>query len=145
MGIELLDRSKYLKGLLILARKDNQITPKEREILKKVGKNLSFEERFIETAINEVLDNEYLTEEPPVFSNIYAAESFIKNGILLASVDKRIDRRELLFLTRVAEANKIGKEQLRKMLLEFCKPENIEGSFPEEKNEILEREETTVF
>jgi len=140
MIIELMDRSKYLKGLLILARKDHQITPKEREILKSVGKNLGFEERFIDTAISEVLDNEYLTEEPPVFSNIYAAESFIKNGILLASVDKRIDKRELTFLTRVAKANNITEEELRRMLLEFCKPENIETSYYSNKSEKIATE-----
>ncbi len=140
MEIEVLDRSKYLKGLLILARKDNQITSSEREILKKVGKNLGFEERFIETAINEALDNEYLTDEPPMFSNVYAAESFIKNGILLASVDKRIDKRELTFLMRVAKANDIGEEKLRKMLLEFCKPENIDSSFLTEKFVTAEKE-----
>ena len=55
-----LDRSNYVKGLLLLIGKDKRITDKERDFLHKIGKTLSFNKQFIENAINELLENKYL-------------------------------------------------------------------------------------
>jgi hypothetical protein len=126
MKIELLDKSKYLKGLLVLSRKDNMLSDWERRILRNAGRSLGFEERFLESSINDLLVNEYLTEEPPVFSNKYIAESFLKNGLLLAGGDRHIDKRELQFLWETAKANNISEEEFHSILESFVEQAKIE-------------------
>ncbi len=126
MKVDVLDRSKYLKGLLVLSKKDNYLSQKEREILKQVGKTLGFEKRFLESAINDLMVNEYLTEEPPKFSDKYVAESFIKNGILLATSDRKLDKQEASYLWNVALINNISKDEFLKMLADFGKFEEDE-------------------
>lgn len=119
MEINILDRSKYLKGLMVLSRKDNYLSQREREILKQVGKTLGFEKRFIESAINDLMVNKYLTEEPIEFSEKYVAESFIKNGILLATSDGKLDKREASYLWKVANLNGIPKDNFLRILSDF--------------------------
>ncbi len=131
MDINVLDKSKYLKGLLVLSRKDNYLSKKEREILKQVGKSLGFEKRFIESAINDLMVNEYLTEEPPKFSGKFVAESFIKNGVLLAISDGKLDKREIEFLWNVALINNISKEEFQKILTDFNTLENNQAILDE--------------
>jgi hypothetical protein len=59
MANNYLDRSNYLKGLLLLIGKDKKITVGERDFLHTAGKTLSFDKRFIENAINELFENKY--------------------------------------------------------------------------------------
>ena len=50
-----LERSNYVKGLLLLIGKDKIITDKERDFLHKTGKTLSFNKKFIEKAMMNYL------------------------------------------------------------------------------------------
>ena len=82
------DRSSYLKGLLILVGKDKIIAEYERNQLMVVSKILGFDPNFCVDAINDLLENEYIIEEPPAFSHIEIAKAFIKDGIRIAFSDK---------------------------------------------------------
>ena len=62
-----LDRSNYVKGLLLMIGKDKKITDEERDFLHNVAETLSFNKKFIERAIDELFENKYLGNEPPVF------------------------------------------------------------------------------
>lgn len=110
MTMQLLDRSNYLKGLLILIRKDNLITPEERDLVLECGVSLGFEKKFCETAIDELLENEYLLDTPPVFSSNDLAESFIKDAIKVALADKKMHLFELQWLIETAASNNLPEK-----------------------------------
>lgn len=99
--MQLLDRSNYLKGLLILIRKDNLITKEERDLVLECGVSLGFEQRFCETAVDELLENEYLLDTPPVFSHNDLAESFLKDAVKVALADKKMHLFELQWLVKL--------------------------------------------
>ena len=107
MEITLLDRSNYYRGLLILIGKDRQVSDEEKAMFKSLGKELGFNKEFCEGAVNELLENEYIIEEPPKFSNIEIAKLFIRDGIKLAFADKELHLYELSWLKSVADTNSI--------------------------------------
>jgi len=107
MRISVLDGSNYLKGLLLLIRKDRKITDGERELMTRVGKSLGFEKKFIENAIHEILDNKYISPVPPEFSTREITEKFIKDGLAIAFSDMELHPNEEKWLFSVAEHNGI--------------------------------------
>ena len=86
MDIPQLDRSNYLKGLLITARRDNQLAESEITIIKKLAARLGFSSDFFEETISHLLENKYITEEPIKFSN---QETANENGIGEAWFNKK--------------------------------------------------------
>ena len=102
-----LDKSNYVTGLLLLIGKDQKITDAERDLLHKIGGILSFDKNFIENAINELFENEYLGNEPPVFSCKKYAEAFLHDAIQLALIDNDLSIDELDWLQSVAAANDV--------------------------------------
>jgi hypothetical protein len=101
------DKSSYLKGLLILVGKDKIIAEYERTLLIEVSNILGFDPEFCKEAINELLENEYIIEEPPAFSDKEIAEAFIKDGIKIAFADKELHLYELNWLKAVSDKNEI--------------------------------------
>jgi len=114
-----LDRSNYVKGLLLLIGKDNKITDSERDFLQKRGATLSFDKKFIESAINELFENKYLGNEPPVFSRKQYAEAFLRDAIQLALVDNDLTTEEFDWLQSIAAANNISQEWLENELGDY--------------------------
>ncbi|PKL81765.1 MAG: hypothetical protein CVV24_13570 [Ignavibacteriae bacterium HGW-Ignavibacteriae-3] len=107
MKLTLKDKSNYIKGLLILIGKDKIIRKEERELLMDISAILGFDQNFIKEAIDEILINKYIIEEPPVFSKKEIAKAFIKDGIKLACSDKELHLYELNWLKSVVEKNKL--------------------------------------
>ena len=107
MEFTLLDRSNYLRGLLILIGKDRKISEEEKKLFRQLSNELGFSKEFCETAMEELLENEYIIEDPPKFSNVEIAKLFILDGIKLAFADKELHLYELSWLRSVAEANSI--------------------------------------
>jgi len=112
MDISILDGSSYFKGLLLLMRKDKKISNDEHEMMTHIGKSLGFEKKFIENAIDEILENKYISEIPPVFSTREISEKFLKDGLSLAASDNYIHPHEEEWLLSVADKNNIEKEWL---------------------------------
>jgi len=112
MGLSQLDRSNYYRGLLVLMGKDRIIDPRERELVLQFGRILDFDKRFCEAAIDDLLDNAYITDEPVIFSNRRTAECFLRDGFRLALVDEELHPQELLWLKGVAQANGLTDEWL---------------------------------
>ena len=110
MEIPQRDRSNYLKGLLITARKDNQLAESEKKILKDISVKLGFASDFYEDTIKSLLSNKYITDEPIKFSNKKIAESFVDDGLRLAFSDNRVTDSEISWLRATAEANGIDKK-----------------------------------
>lgn len=107
MNLTFLDKSSYLKGLLILIGKDKIIAKRERTLLTEVSDILGFDPEFCKDAINDLLENEYIIEEPPLFSDKEIAKAFIKDGIRIAFADKELHLYELNWLKSVSDRNKI--------------------------------------
>lgn len=105
MRMSLVDRSMYYKGLMLLIRKDREIHDEERRIMMVIGKALSFEAKFCENAIKEILTNKHVIDTPPCFSNPAIARCFIKDGLKIALVDNETHKTELAWLKAVADEN----------------------------------------
>jgi uncharacterized tellurite resistance protein B-like protein len=114
-----LDRSSYLKGLLITARKDNQLSESEIAIIKKFATRLGFSSDFFKETISNLLENKYITEEPIKFSSQDIAKSFIEDGLKLALSDDTITPDETNWLNDTAKVNGIENEWVNKKMKEI--------------------------
>ncbi len=112
MNFTLLDKSNYLRGLLILIGKDNKLSKEEREMFLKLSADLGFSSDFCETAMNEILENEFIEVDPPIFSNPEIAKIFLIDGIKLANVDNELHSKELSWLNSVAKVNGIESPKI---------------------------------
>ena len=107
MNIALVDKSNYLRGLLILTRKDNNISKIQKTIILKAGKRLGFSSEFCEEILDTLLYNECLCEEPIKFNSYAVAKSFIADGLKLTCSGKSIIDAELKWLRQAAEINSV--------------------------------------
>jgi hypothetical protein len=111
-----LDRSNYVKGLLLLMGKDKKITEEERDFLHNVAETLSFDKKFIDGAINELFENDFWGDEPPLFSQKQYAEAFLRDAIKLAFVDNDLSSEEFDWLQSIAVSNGLSNEWLKNEL-----------------------------
>ncbi|HOP62652.1 MAG TPA: hypothetical protein PK358_05795 [Spirochaetota bacterium] len=112
MNISVIDGSNYFKGLLLLIRKDKKVTEEERNLMLRIGKALGFEIKFIKNAVQNILDNRYISVDPPVFPSKELAEKFIKDGLKLAISDRELHPNEERWLRAVALSNDIEESWL---------------------------------
>ncbi len=111
MKLDIIDASNYFRGLLLLIRKDRQITQPEIDLMKSIGKSLGFEKEFCDNAIHEILDNPYIEDAPPAFSSKELAVKFVKDGLHLAFVDHEvIHADEEQWLISIVEKNGLDKD-----------------------------------
>jgi hypothetical protein len=109
MTIDVLEGSNYFKGLLLLIRKDHRINEQEAARMKTIGKSLGLEPRFCEEAIDNILENSYISDTPPTFSSPELARLFLRDGLRLAAADNEIHALEEEWLALVAAANGIDE------------------------------------
>ena len=113
-----MDKSSYLRGLLILAKKDNHISPQKKTIIYNVGIRLGFSSEFCAEILKTLFKNKCLCDEPIKFINYTVAKSFISDGLTLASAGQSISPSQLRWLIKSAEINGINvawfKEELSK-------------------------------
>jgi hypothetical protein len=107
MRIKISEGSNYLRGLLVLSRKDRKITVPEIRLIKHVGGALGYCPKFCADAIREILDNKYIRDAPPGFSSQLLAEKFVKDGLVLASSDNQVHPLEAAWLKSVVEKNRL--------------------------------------
>jgi len=138
MKLEFLDRSNYLKGLLVLIGKDNLVSEEERELVMKAGNKLGFEKQLCINAINEILENEYISTEPPKFIDQSVAKSFIVDGVKLAFVDHDYCDNEIEYLKSTAKINKINGTWFDDLLKDSWKYKSLkkENLFLEIENHL---------
>jgi hypothetical protein len=107
MEISAKDKSNYLKGLLIVAKKDKQLADSEKKIIRDIAEKLGFASDFYESVLRDLLSNKYIVEDPISFSNIEIAESFIDDGLKLAYSDNKISDVEINWLLETSKHNNI--------------------------------------
>jgi len=110
MKLNVFDRSNYLKGLLVLISKDKKISDDESDFIMKVGKTLGFDREFCEEAIETLLENNYISQEPPEFSNVEFARSFIEDAISVAITDNELSQLEIGYLKAIADKNHVDDD-----------------------------------
>jgi len=120
MNIPVIDRSNYLKGLLVTARKDKQLTEPEKKIIKGIAEKLGFANDFYEETIKNLLSNKYIIEEPIKFSSIKIAESFVIDGLKLVYSDNMTVGSEVEWLKNTALANGLNERWFEEKV-ESCK------------------------
>ena len=125
MAFTLLDKSNYLKGLLIIARKDNHLADSEKNILKSIAEKLGFASDFYEETIKNLLGNKHIKDEPIKFSNEKIAASFISDGLKLAFSDKKIHDAEIDWLKTTAVKNSLEEDWFNKELNKIGKESNL--------------------
>ncbi len=121
MEIPAQDKSSYLKGLLILAKRDKLLTESEEVIIKDIAQRLGFSTDFYEYTLQNLLQNEYLTEEPVKFSEKKLSYSFIIDGLKLVHSDNKHDDYEINWLRQTAKENNISMEWFDRKHEEFKK------------------------
>jgi len=114
MKISVMDGGNYLKGLLLLIRKDRKVTAPEIQLIKRVGETLGFERTFCDNALGEILENKYIVDAPPKFSTKHIAVKFIKDGLKLAFSDHEMHPSEAAWLRSVAELNGLDAAWFRR-------------------------------
>ncbi|MBT8378307.1 MAG: hypothetical protein KJN64_03665 [Ignavibacteria bacterium] len=119
MQIPQLDRSNYLKGLLITARKDEQLADSEIDMIRKLSERLGFSADFFDETINNLLENKYLNEDPILFSEQNIAKSFIEDGLRLSLVDENVSANELDWLKQTANTNGLDAKWVDERLKEL--------------------------
>lgn len=116
MNIPLMDRSNYLKGLLITARLDKELSSKEKEMLKTISEKLGFASDFFDETIKNLLTNKYIDTSPIIFSNKDIAISFLTDAISLAFINNIITREEIEWLKSVAIVNGLNSDFIEKQM-----------------------------
>lgn len=121
MKLTMLDRSSYLKGLLLLVKTDNVVAEGEKKLMLRIGQALGFEKTFVEHAINELIENKFLTNDIPKFSHRSFAESFILDGLRVAFSDDDFSAEETQYLENIADQNGINHEWLMVLFSSYKK------------------------
>jgi len=116
MDFSVLDKSNYLKGLLVIAKKDNKLTEPEKKIIRNIAIKLGFATDFYEDTLKSLLANKYIPEDPIEFSHKKIAESFICDGLKLAYSDGIIPDKEIKWLKQIAEKNGLTEEWFNEKL-----------------------------
>lgn len=119
MEISQIDRSTYLKGLLIIAKKNNHLTESKKNIIKNISGSLGFSTDFYEETICNLLSNNYIEESPVKFSSTRIAKSFIEDGLRLAYSGSKTSSEEINWLNATALINGIDAEWLSVKLIEI--------------------------
>ncbi|HKI77201.1 MAG TPA: hypothetical protein VKA26_01520 [Ignavibacteriaceae bacterium] len=116
MQISVLDKSNYLKGLLVIAKKDNKLTEPEKKIIRNIAIKLGFATDFYEDTLKSLIANKYILDDPIKFSDIKIAESFICDGLKLAYSDGTAPDSELNWLKKIAKSNLIDENWFEERL-----------------------------
>ena len=112
MRVSDVDKGNYYRGLLVLARRDRILDLRERELMLKFGATLDFDRRFCQGAIDDLMENRHISDEPVTFAERTTAEQFLRDGIELAFSDEAIHTREHSWLLAVARANGLTNQWL---------------------------------
>ncbi len=113
MKLTLRERSECFRGFLLLIAQDRVVSPEEKEMLRRIGKALDFEQRFCEEAMNDLLENIHIAKTPPVFSHPEYAEAFLCDCIRIAAADQEVHPEEMAWLVKIAEANGLSASWVR--------------------------------
>ena len=85
-------------------------------MMMRIGRLFSFERRFCQEVIDEILTNRHVVDEPPLFSEPAIARCFLQDGLKLALVDGQIHDKEWQWLKAVAASNHLDQSWCEALL-----------------------------
>lgn len=101
------DKSEFLRGFLILIRQNKEISIYERNMTMVIGKYFGFAKDFCNDSINSILENEYVSNNPPRFSSKSIAEYFVTESFNILNQIHMLSSDEISWLRKTAEVNQI--------------------------------------
>jgi hypothetical protein len=105
-----MDRSNYLRGTILMNLKDDRISSKRYNMIEELGLLLGFNKNFIDTSLNNLFENKYISKDPPKFSNVIFAEAFLRDCLKIALSDNDLQLEEIQFLRTVASLNSLSRQ-----------------------------------
>jgi len=105
-----LDKSNYLRGLLIVAKMNNKIDDGEKDIITTASSRFGFSQDFLAETMQNILANDFVSTTPIQFSKPIVAQEFIEECLRLIISKDDPAPRELLWLHEVAKINKLDDE-----------------------------------
>lgn len=130
MNLSYIDTSNFLRGLLILIKKDNIIHEREIELLNKYGELLGLDKEFYRIILNEFLTKEKIDSSIPKFSSKKVTIQFVNDAINMGFVDSYFHIKEIEWLYKVANKNKIPSSFLDKKIIRVLK------KYPEKADQL---------
>lgn len=121
LKLSYIDTSSYLRGLLILIRKDKIVHKNEKQLMLEIGEKLGFKSEIYEKTVNEFLSKKKIDETPPKFSSMKVSLRFIEEAISMAFIDNYFHLQEFSWLNEVAKVNKIPKEKVKEKIEQYMK------------------------
>jgi hypothetical protein len=106
-GPDLQDVGLYLRGLVQLMAADRNLDAAQKRRIHAYAAEQGFDARFIENAMDSVLDNEHFPQTPPRFHSPDTALRFLRDAVLLALCDGVLHPREQQWLLAAARQNGI--------------------------------------
>ncbi len=114
-----LDKSNYLKGMLIVARLDNKLIEREKDVIRDVATRLGFSRDFYEEVLKNLMINENISDNPLMFSSPAITQIFLDEALKLAYIDSDLARAEIDWLRKTAEINGIAHNQFNDYVNDF--------------------------
>lgn len=108
MDISLKDRGEFLRGFLVLVKKNKDISEFDKNMTLVVGKYFGFAEDFCKEALKNLMENEYISEEPPKFSNPCIAEYFLIETYRIVKQLHPLEHNEEQWFIATAERNLVN-------------------------------------
>jgi hypothetical protein len=106
-GADLQDLGLYLMGLVQLMAADRNLDAAQRDRIRAYAIEQGFDGRFVEDAMDTVLENEHFPSMPPRFQSATTAMTFLSDAARLALCDGVLHPREEMWLFEAARHNGI--------------------------------------
>ena len=123
-----LDKSNYLKGMLIVARLDYKLIEREKEIIRDVATRLGFSRDFYEDVLKNLMINENISDSPLMFSSPAITRIFLGEALQLACIDSELAPAEIDWLRKTAVLNQIDHDEFEKYVDDFLMRKNEEAA-----------------
>jgi hypothetical protein len=118
---EILDKSNYLRSLLILIRKDKNVWDHEANLFLQESASLGYEKEFCMNALRELIGNKHIDNSPPVFFNKNYAVRFILRGIFMINQNVKIHPNQISYLVNTAYLNGLSEKWIKKIMAKAVK------------------------
>ncbi len=113
---QVMDRSNYLRGLLLLIKMDRNVWDHENFIFLDEAESLGFDKEFSMNALRELIINKYIDPSPPVFFDKKFAARLIIRGMYMINQNYKIHPEEIKFLISTARANNLSDKWEKRII-----------------------------
>jgi len=137
MHLNVINKSNYIKGLLVLIKKKNTIEEPIKKSVKHITKILDFNQEFIDESMKGLMTNDFIVDDPPKFSDYQLAESFLKDSIHIAFSDGTLNFNQIEWLINTAKKNNLSDQWVFIELEEYFNRYNSNLNMPFEIQELF--------